>query len=143
MPSAAIVDIAEVAHEAERFVAAYHLAIARALRACGSSITPTQALILLRLPPKPVRVGSILGGAYLGTNASYNLKRLEKAGLLSGRRLPEDRRAREIELTAAGAELCRKVTAGVASAIPDVMDEVVENLSVGLKHMQARIRVAA
>ena len=71
------------------------------------SINPAQALMLLRLDGKPVAVRDLIErGYYLGSNVSYNIKQLVKAGYTEQERSPHDRRSLRILVTEAGHRLC-------------------------------------
>jgi DNA-binding MarR family transcriptional regulator len=73
-------------------------------------INPAQALMLLRLDGKPVAVRDLIErGYYLGSNVSYNIKQLVKAGYTEQERSPHDRRSLRILVTGAGRELCARL----------------------------------
>jgi DNA-binding MarR family transcriptional regulator len=81
-----------------------------------TDINSVQALLIYNMGDKELSVGELLTrGCYLGTNVSYNLKKLVDLGLLEHQRSRIDRRSVRISLTAKGREvyeiveaLCRK-----------------------------------
>ncbi len=79
-------------------------------------INPAQALMLLRLDGKPVAVRDLIErGYYLGSNVSYNIKQLVKAGYTEQERSPHDRRSLRILVTEAGHELCTRLNQAEAT----------------------------
>lgn len=79
-------------------------------------INPAQALMLLRLDGKPVAVRDLIErGYYLGSNVSYNIKQLVKAGYTEQERSPHDRRSLRILVTAAGHGLCASLNRAEAT----------------------------
>lgn len=73
-------------------------------------INPVQALMLMRLDGKPVAVRDLIErGYYLGSNVSYNIKQLVKAGYAVQERAPHDRRSLRILVTDEGRNLCARL----------------------------------
>ncbi len=73
-------------------------------------INPAQALMLMRLDGKPVAVRDLIErGYYLGSNVSYNIKQLVKAGYVLQERSPHDRRSLRILVTEEGHALCARL----------------------------------
>jgi DNA-binding MarR family transcriptional regulator len=71
-----------------------------------SDINPVQALIVYNIGGQELCVGDLrTRGYYLGSNVSYNLKKLVENGLVEHQRLPTDRRSVRIKLTAKGQEV--------------------------------------
>lgn len=69
-------------------------------------INPTQALLLHALGDNEVTIGAFAArGYYLGSNVSYNLKKLVAGGLLERRASGEDLRVVHVRLTPKGREL--------------------------------------
>ena len=65
-----------------------------------------QALLLYSISDKELTVGELrTRGHYLGSNLSYNLKKLVELGLLDYQRSRVDRRLVRIRLTAQGQEI--------------------------------------
>jgi DNA-binding MarR family transcriptional regulator len=77
-----------------------------------TEINPVQALLLYNIGDKELSVGHLRShGYYLGTNVSYNVKKLADIGLLEHRSSDLDRRSVQIKLTAKGREVCEIVEA--------------------------------
>jgi DNA-binding MarR family transcriptional regulator len=68
-------------------------------------LNPVQALLLYNIGDKEVTASELcVRGYYLGSNVSYNLKRLTEDGFLEHRRSQSDRRSVRISLTEKGRE---------------------------------------
>lgn len=66
-------------------------------------INNVQALMLFNLGDAEMTVGELtLRGCYLGSNVSYNLKKLVESGYVEQARSPHDRRAVHVRLTPKG-----------------------------------------
>lgn len=75
-------------------------------------INGVQSLILHAIGADVVLVGELTQrGYYLGSNVSYNVRRLVEAGYLEQARSPHDRRAIKLRLTAKGQRLCERLDA--------------------------------
>ena len=73
-------------------------------------INPVQALILTNVGDEEMVVRDLVErGYYLGSNASYNIKKLVESGYLEQMRSPFDRRSVRIRLTPKGLELRTKM----------------------------------
>ena len=73
-------------------------------------INASQSLILVNIDRDEVTVRDLIKrGYYLGSNASYNIKKLVESGYLEQERSPHDRRSVRIRLSPKGLELCAKV----------------------------------
>jgi DNA-binding MarR family transcriptional regulator len=71
-----------------------------------SEINPVQALLIYNIGAQELGVGELrTRGYYLGTNVTYNLKKLVDAGLLEHQRSRDDRRSVRIKLTETGWEV--------------------------------------
>ena len=71
-----------------------------------TDINPVQALIIYNIGDQQLCAGELrTRGYYLGTNVTYNLKKLVEAGLLENQRSRIDRRSVRIKLTAKGREV--------------------------------------
>jgi len=71
-----------------------------------ADLNSVQALILHNMGDKEVTAGELrTRGYYLGSNVSYNLKKLVEMGFLEHRRSQVDRRAVRIKLTDKGREV--------------------------------------
>ena len=77
-----------------------------------ADINSVQALLLYNIGDKELTAGELrTRGYYLGSNVSYNLKKLVEMGFLDHQRSRVDRRSVRIKLTEKGAEVCETVRA--------------------------------
>ena len=77
-----------------------------------SDINSVQALLLYNIGDKELTAGELrTRGYYLGSNVSYNLKKLVELGFLDHQRSRVDRRSVRIRLTAQGQEIRKIVDA--------------------------------
>jgi DNA-binding MarR family transcriptional regulator len=77
-----------------------------------ADINAVQALLLYNMGDKELSAGELrTRGCYLGTNVSYNLKKLVEIGLIENQRSRVDRRSVRIRLTAKGREVYEIVEA--------------------------------
>jgi len=75
-------------------------------------INNVQALILFNIGPVELTVGELtLRGCYLGSNVSYNVKKMVENGYLVQERSAHDRRSIRVRLSAKGLDLCAKLDA--------------------------------
>ncbi|MGB8275006.1 MAG: winged helix DNA-binding protein [Alphaproteobacteria bacterium] len=75
-------------------------------------INNVQALILYNVSEEEVTVGELTyRGYYLGSNVSYNLKRMVEAGYLEQERSTHDRRTVRVRLSEKGRQLRDKIAA--------------------------------
>ena len=73
-------------------------------------INNVQSLILFNIGDEELTVGELTHrGYYLGTNVTYNLKKLVENGYVSQERSSRDRRSVRIKLSDKGADLCKKL----------------------------------
>jgi DNA-binding MarR family transcriptional regulator len=71
-----------------------------------SDVNPVQALLLYNIGDKELTAGELRSrGYYLGSNVSYNVKKLVEMGYLSHERSRVDRRSVRIKLTHLGREI--------------------------------------
>src|SRR5712692_1192056 len=69
-------------------------------------INSVQALMLFNIGDFKMRIGELtVSGCYLGSNVSYNLKKLVEAGYLTQQRSADDRRSTLVWLTDKGRKL--------------------------------------
>src|SRR5215217_5604957 len=74
-------------------------------------INNVQALMLFNVGETEMSVGELtLRGCYLGTNVSYNVKKMVENGYVAQERSVHDRRSIHVRLTAKGRALCRKLS---------------------------------
>ncbi|MGB8842609.1 MAG: MarR family winged helix-turn-helix transcriptional regulator [Aliidongia sp.] len=75
-------------------------------------INNVQALILFNIGPVELTVGELtLRGCYLGSNVSYNVKKMVENGYLVQERSAHDRRSIRVRLSPKGLDLCAKLDA--------------------------------
>ncbi|MES2906038.1 MAG: MarR family winged helix-turn-helix transcriptional regulator [Pseudomonadota bacterium] len=75
-------------------------------RAGRSDVNPVQALILFHMGDSELTAGELkTRGYYLGSNVSYNLKKLVELGYVHHQRSRVDRRAVKIKLTDKGQDI--------------------------------------
>jgi DNA-binding MarR family transcriptional regulator len=73
-------------------------------------INNVQTLILSNIGKEQLTVGELTArGYYLGSNVSYNVKKLVENGYLQQERSPHDRRMTRVRLSRKGLDLCEKV----------------------------------
>lgn len=73
-------------------------------------INNVQTLILYNISSEQLTIGELTNrGYYLGSNVSYNVKKLVENAYLVQERAPHDKRSTRIRLSDKGLELCRKV----------------------------------
>jgi DNA-binding MarR family transcriptional regulator len=78
-------------------------------------INNVQSLLLANIGNEEVSVGELMTrGYYLGSNVTYNLKRLVEAGFVEQQRSRHDRRVMRVRLTERGHALCAEITAMLA-----------------------------
>ena len=78
-----------------------------------TDINPVQALIIYNIGDQQLCAGELrTRGYYLGTNVTYNLKKLVEAGLLENQRSRIDRRSVRVSLTPKGQAIA-EVVAGL------------------------------
>ena len=73
-------------------------------------INNVQSLILSNISNEQLTVGELTArGYYLGSNVSYNLKKLVENGYLNQERSPHDRRMTRVRVSEKGLELCQRI----------------------------------
>ena len=73
----------------------------------GSELNPVQALLLHNIGDSELTAGELkTRGYYLGSNVSYNLKKLVDMGYIHYKRSETDRRSVRVSLTEKGREAC-------------------------------------
>jgi DNA-binding MarR family transcriptional regulator len=77
-----------------------------------TDINGTQACILMNIDDKTITMGEILSrGYYIGSNASYNIKKMIASKYVSQTPSSYDRRSVHLSLTSKGTDLCGKLDA--------------------------------
>ena len=75
-----------------------------------SDVNSVQAMLLYNIGDAELTAGELTSrGYYLGSNVSYNLKKLVDAGYISHQRSTTDRRLVRVRLTEKGQDACRVV----------------------------------
>jgi DNA-binding MarR family transcriptional regulator len=75
-------------------------------RAGHDDLTPVQALLLYNIGDAEWSAGELkTRGCYLGSNVSYNLKKLQDLGYIVSEKSPNDRRQIRVRLTVSGQAL--------------------------------------
>lgn len=73
-------------------------------------VNSVQALILFNIGDAEMTVGDLTHrGYYLGSNVSYNVKKLSETGYIAQERSAHDRRSVKVRLTPKGLELRQKI----------------------------------
>lgn len=91
----------------ERLQNKHHEVIAQVLEEKDiDDLTSVQAILIYNLGDQEIMAGEMKSrGIYLGSNVSYNLKKLVSLGYLSQRPAPHDKRAVQVSLTDKGKEV--------------------------------------
>jgi len=77
-----------------------------------TDVNSVQALLLFNIGDAELTAGELTSrGYYLGSNVSYNLKKLVEAGYINHQRSNTDRRSVRVRLTDKGLEVCEVVNA--------------------------------
>jgi DNA-binding MarR family transcriptional regulator len=75
-----------------------------------ADVNSVQALLLYNIGDAELTAGELTSrGYYLGSNVSYNLKKLVDAGYINHQRSMTDRRSVRVKLTEKGQEVCKVV----------------------------------
>jgi DNA-binding MarR family transcriptional regulator len=75
-----------------------------------ADVNSVQALLLYNIGDAELTAGELTSrGYYLGSNVSYNLKKLVDAGYINHQRSTTDRRSVRVRLTDKGREVCKVV----------------------------------
>lgn len=73
-------------------------------------INNVQALILYNINTEELTIGELTNrGFYLGSNVSYNVKKLVENGYLEQEKAPHDKRSIRIKLSEKGLNLCKRI----------------------------------
>ncbi len=95
-----------------------------------------QTLILYNISGEELTIGELTNrGYYLGSNVSYNIKKMVENGYLEQERAAHDKRSVKIKLSAKGLDVCDKIhalysrhTEALSSGTPSLKElEVVNN----------------
>jgi len=106
-------------------------------------INSVQALLLFNIGDAELTAGELrTRGHYLGSNVSYNLKKLVEAGYIHHARSDSDRRSVRVSLTESGQAICDRVDAlyshhtATISQVGGVGSEDLTSLNKTLKRME-------
>ena len=89
----------------------------------GHPITPQMAILIACIGDQTLRPSDLFRlGYFIGTNASYNLRTLESAGLIRRLPVPGDRRQSLIALTHHGIELSASLRRWLSAKIYDAKE---------------------
>ncbi len=81
-------------------------------RSGGSELNPVQALLLHNIGDSELTAGELkTRGYYVGSNVSYNLKKLVDMGYIHYKRSEADKRSVRVSLTAKGHDACEVLSA--------------------------------
>ncbi len=106
---------AQVYHDVTRLVERMHRRFLDVLRTelarlDINDINAVQCLLLSNIGVQEINVRNLMEkGYYLGSNASYNIKKLVESGYLNQERSPHDRRSTNLKLSKKGLELCQQI----------------------------------
>ena len=108
-----------------------------------NEINSVQALLMFNIGHSEVTAGELrTRGHYLGSNVSYNLKKLVEAGYIRHERCNVDRRAVRISLTDKGKALCDELNAlfdrqvGSLEPVANVRLDDLERMNVALGRLE-------
>lgn len=106
-------------------------------------INSVQALLLFNIGDSELTAGELrTRGHYLGSNVSYNLKKLVEAGYIHHARSDSDRRSVRVSLTATGRDICDRIDAlynhhtATISKVGGVESEDLTGLNKTLKRLE-------
>ena len=77
-----------------------------------TDINNVQALILYNINTEELTIGELTNrGYYLGSNVSYNVKKLVENGYITQEKAPHDKRSVRVRLSEKGLNLCKLIDA--------------------------------
>ena len=89
-------------------------------------INNVQTLILSNISSEQLTVGELTArGYYLGSNVSYNVKKLVENGYLNQERSPHDKRQTRVRVSEKGLELCERIDQLYQTNATDLEREVI------------------
>jgi DNA-binding MarR family transcriptional regulator len=95
-------------------------------------INNVQTLILSNISNEQLTVGELTArGYYLGSNVSYNVKKLVENGYLTQERSPHDRRMTRVRVSEKGLELCERIDRLYRNNAQELEREVVSQDQLG------------
>lgn len=109
----------------------------------GADLNSVQALLLYNIGESELTAGELkTRGYYLGSNVSYNLKKLVDMGYLHYKRSETDRRSVRVSLTEKGKEACEVVKKlyqrqlGSVETVGEVTEDDFRNLNKALVRLE-------
>lgn len=106
-------------------------------------VNPVQALMLFHMGTEEMSAGELrTRGHYLGSNVSYNLKKLVEAGYIDHQRCKTDKRAVRVKLTVRGLDIRNIVEsvfqkqAAMIEAVGELTHKEMEDMNVGLQRIE-------
>ena len=107
------------------------------------NINAVQALLLYNIGDSELTAGELRSrGHYLGSNVSYNLKKLVEAGYIAHQRSQSDRRSVRVSLTDTGREVCSQVAGlferhlGSVEKVGDIAGDMIQTTNVTLERLE-------
>ncbi|MDR0677364.1 MAG: winged helix DNA-binding protein [Holosporaceae bacterium] len=92
-------------------------------------INNVQALVLYNLGDEQISIGELTTrGCYLGSNVSYNLKKMIQNGYIDQVTSKHDKRSYIIKLSSKGVSLCKKIDAALDKHITALTNSGINNL---------------
>ena len=92
-------------------------------------INNVQALVLYNLGGEQISIGELTTrGCYLGSNVSYNLKKMVQNGYVEQITSKHDKRSYMIKLSPKGMSLCKKIDAALDKHVATLKDEQFEGI---------------
>jgi DNA-binding MarR family transcriptional regulator len=103
-------------------------------------VNNVQTLILYNISGEQLTIGELTNrGYYLGSNVSYNVKKLVENDYLTQERAPHDKRSTRIKLSDKGLALCKKVDELYQRNIDVVSKEITEPSLVSLNQTLSQL----
>lgn len=88
-------------------------------------VNNVQTLILYNINSEQLTIGELTNrGYYLGSNVSYNVKKLVENGYLVQERAPHDKRSTRIKLSEKGLALCQQIDALYGRNVEELGKEI-------------------
>lgn len=100
-------------------------------------INNVQALVLYNLGNDQISIGELTTkGCYLGSNVSYNLKKILQNGYVEQTTSKHDRRSYVIKLSSKGMSLCRKLDAALDRHVSALKEQGTEDMAALVQTLQ-------
>ena len=91
-------------------------------------INNVQTLILYNIGNENLTIGELTNrGYYLGSNVSYNIKKLVESEYLVQERSPHDKRSVKIKLSQKGLDICNKIDQLYEKNVSDLVGKVISD----------------